>query len=318
MMNNAISGATRFATGLGGLAILAVAGMAPARAADSGPMMVAQSTYSGGTDYSQDSIMPNYGQILVNPYHEVEAAETNLQVSAGLMHTQYHENLPEGTGDDENGLTAGFGVGASVLLPERGLLNNADYYAALNYDFAAGNLNYGGHYLATGLPATATDRAVFNRIEGRLGIGLPQRDGVMAIPFLAFGYQAWNRNIETKGAIGTDEFYHAGLIGAGLKLDAPLTPTLVASVTGEVLALVGSGITLNNFGLSHAMGVTGEERVVLGLDQDVRGPFHITGTVYWEHFNYAGYKPNVNTGFLYEPLSTTTQYGADLGFAYSF
>ncbi|MDE8347350.1 MAG: hypothetical protein POH28_14440, partial [Acidocella sp.] len=140
----------------------------------------------------------------------------------------------------------------------------------------------------------------------------------MVIPFFAFGYQAWNRNIENKGAIGTDEFYHSGLFGGGLKIDAPLTPTLVASVTGEMMALVGSGIALNNFGVTHSMGVSAEERIALGLDQDVRGPYHITGTLFYEHFNYAGYRATPNTLFLYEPLSTTTQFGANIGFAYSF
>ncbi|MDE8347821.1 MAG: hypothetical protein POH28_16860, partial [Acidocella sp.] len=200
-MNNNLLISRGGAAGLATVVVLSFAGALPARATGAAPMMMAQAVYPGapgmpGTggavypgavDTSQDSIMPAYSAASASSYREVEAAETHLGINASFMHTQYHENLPEGTGDDENGLTAGFGVGASVLLPEHGLLNNADYYAALKYDFAAGNLYYGGHYLASGLPASATDRAVFNRIEGRLGIGLPQKDGVMVIPFFAFG-----------------------------------------------------------------------------------------------------------------------------------
>jgi hypothetical protein len=285
--------------------------------------MMAQNTYGGSIMSSQDSIMAN-GASNIYPSHpitnlreEVAAAETNVNLSAAFMHFQYHENLTEGTGDDENGYSAGFGVGASALLVND-MIFNTDLYAALNYDFSAGNLDYGGHYLFTGLPATATDRAVFNRIEARIGIGFPLNYGIEVIPFLAGGYQSWNRNDENKGTIGSDEFYSAGLAGAGIKLDVPLTPAIVASATGEVLGLVGADITNDNFGFSSGMGPSAEERITLGLDYVVQGPFHVFGTAYWEHFNYSGFKPKASTYYFYEPLSTTTQFGANVGVAYSF
>ncbi|OYV37799.1 MAG: hypothetical protein B7Z81_05490, partial [Acidocella sp. 20-61-6] len=185
----------------------------------------------------------------------VQAAETSVYLGAGVMHSQYHENLTPG--DDESGYTPGFSVGASVLLPMRPAdLANPDFYAALNYDFNAGNITYAGHYQAIdgGAPLQATDRAVFNRIEVRLGIGVPLAGGGEAIPFIAGGYQAWNRNIDSPMTVNGGEFYHTGLFGAGMKFDQPLGRLLVASVTGEVFGLAGGGITNPQIGGGQSFG----------------------------------------------------------------
>jgi hypothetical protein len=136
------------------------------------------------------------------------------------MHQQYHENLA--VGDDESGYMPGFGVTLSALLPTSpGHPAAPDIYTDLGYEFNAGEIDYAGHY-QTGQPTTATDNAVFNRLEARLGVGLPLLNGDELIMFAAGGYQAWNRNINQKDAIGTDEFYSSGLFGGGLKLDVPL------------------------------------------------------------------------------------------------
>jgi hypothetical protein len=248
----------------------------------------------------------------------VAQAETAVTLDAQVMHTQYHENLDPG--DDENGFTPGFGIGASALVP---LLRgwNPDLYTALNYDFDAGNLHYSGHYLFTGAPVTATDNAVFNRIEVKIGLGYQiPGNGIELIPFLAAGYQAWNRNINNKGAIGTDEFYHSAMAGGGVRLDLPVTQAFVASFDGEILGLVGGGITESNLGVDQDFGPSGAQRVSLGLDDAFDGRFHLTGTLFWQHFTYSGSKPQV-FDFIYllhEPLSSTVQLGASFGIAYSF
>jgi hypothetical protein len=234
------------------------------------------------------------------------------------MHTQYHENITPG--DDESGVTPGFGVSISALVPAHpGYASSVDIYSALLYDFDAGNIGYNGHYALSGAPVTATDRAVFNRLEARLGLGFPLMGGAESIPFLAAGYQAWNRNIDTNGAVGTDEFYHSGLFGVGYRLDVPIGAGLVASGTGEVFALAGGGISANTSNFSGSFGVTPEERVELGLNDAISGRFHLFATAFWEHFNYAGTRPQSYGDYvIYEPFSTTTQFGANFGFGYSF
>lgn len=288
------------------------------------PGLITQSTDSTGSMASQDSIL----QPRSDPYvalsaleakqRAVQAAETNLNISLSAMHTQYHENATPGTGDDENGYSGGGGVGASVLLPQPGLFRDAALYSAMSLNLSAGNLRYGGHYLASGLPVDATDRAVFLRIEGRLGMGFALSQGMELIPFLAGGYQSWNRNIDRRGQIGTDEQYTTGLLGAGVKLDVPVTQRLVLSGTAEMLALFAGHIVANGVGFNHGLGGSAEERVALGTDYAIQGPLHGFLSLNWEHFNYAGSKPTLSSGGFYEPLSTTTQFGVNVGAAYSF
>lgn len=256
---------------------------------------------------------------------EVANADTTVSLTAGFLHTQYHENLSPG--DDESGYMPGFSVGASALVPIKPGWN-PDLYTALNYDFNAGGIDYNGHYLFTGKPASATDNAVFNRVEAKIGLGFQIPGiGMELIPFGAAGYQAWNRNINDKDEIGTDEFYHSFLLGGGIKLDVPVTPAVVASLTTEVLALVGGGIALNNLDVNQSFGPSAEERVMFGVDDALsgvlNGRLHIIGSMFWEHFNYSGSQPGVvavgeDYYLVHEPLSTTTQFGANLGVAYSF
>jgi hypothetical protein len=248
----------------------------------------------------------------------VASAETQVGVDGTFMHQQYHENLA--VGDDESGYMPGFGASISALLPSYpGHTLAPDLYTDLAYEFNAGGIDYAGHY-QTGQPAMATDNALFNRVEARLGVGLPLLNGDEFIIFAAGGYQAWNRNINQKGAIGTDEFYHSGLFGGGLKLDVPLDNTLVASATGEVLGLAGGGITANGVNFGRGFGVTPQERIQLGLDDAVRPRVHVFAGAYWEHFNYSGTHPEYygDQGYIYEPFSTTTEFGANIGIGYSF
>lgn len=242
----------------------------------------------------------------------VSAAENLVTVDLGFMHAQYHENMQPG--DDEHGFVPALGLGASVLLPTGGW---TDIYTALNYGFSAGNIGYSGHMLIGGQPVNATDHATFNQIEARIGLGFPLAGGAESIPFIAGGYQSWNRNIVSSSAGGTSEFYHSGLVGMGLKLDMPLGSALVASVTGEFFGLAGGGITSNSLGFSGGFGVTPGERVELGLDEAFSGPLHFFAHADLEHFNYAGTAQGPGSVY-FEPFSTTTQFGLNIGAGYRF
>ncbi len=248
----------------------------------------------------------------------VQAVETSINIDASFMHQQYHENLHP-VGDVENGYMPGFGVNISSLLPVKPGYS-PDLYTYLGYDFNAGDIHYDGHYIASGAPAVATDNAVFQRIEGRIGAGFPLQGGAEVIPFVMGGYQAWNRNVNQKGAIANDEFYHSGLFGLGVKLDVPVTPTVVISGTGEIIGLAGGGITAHGINFGRGFGVTPEERLELAVTDQFTPRWHATGSAYWEHFNYSGTHPEYygDEGYAYEPFSTTTQFGFTVGVGYSF
>jgi hypothetical protein len=243
----------------------------------------------------------------------VSAAENMISVNISGMHTQYHENLQ--VGDDESGYTPGAGVAISTLIPYG---YSTDLYSSAAFDLNAGPIDYNGHY-QTGQPATATDNAVFNRIEARIGVGVPLQGGAEVIPFLAGGYQAWNRNVDAPGTVDGGEFYHTFLFGGGVKLDVPLTPRLVASATGEVFGLAGGNVQNNGIGFGRGMGVTAEERIALNLDYAITPRWHTFFGAYLEYFNYSGTHPEYFPGYyVYEPLSVTTQFGVNAGVGYSF
>jgi hypothetical protein len=262
---------------------------------------------------------PVLAQVAGGRHAEIAAAETNINLSFGAMHQQFSENWNPQT--KENGTVPGFGVGASVLLPSA--FPNIDLYTALSYQFNAGNVNFKG-YVGNAVTGqvnwySQSDRAVFNHIEGRAGLGFPIFNGnAEVIPYATVGYMSWNRNDDIPGSYGVDELFTSWLLGVGTKLDVPLTPGLVFSLTGQFSGLVGSKATLNDFNLTKSMGTTGDERIGLGLDQAVSGPIHVFVTASWEHFNYTGFKPTGTTAQNQEPSSTTNQYRLNLGVSYSF
>jgi hypothetical protein len=249
----------------------------------------------------------------------VQAAETSLYANVGYNYTNYSENVTPG--DSEAGYEAGFGVGASYLASTHPANPGAvDLYTALDYQFNAGNIKYTGHYLFSGDPVDATDNAVFQRLEGRVGAGFPLIGGGESIPFLVGGYQAWNRNINNKGQIGTDEFYHSGMLGLGWKIDQPLSDGFTISATIEGLGLVGGGITANSVypGVYPAtFNVTPEFNLQFGLDKAIGPHLHLFTRVSGEHFTYSGTRIDAYT-YYYEPSSQTTQASFIMGAGYSF
>jgi len=247
----------------------------------------------------------------------IQAIETSINIDAGFMHTQYHENLSP-IGDDESGFTEGGGVNISYLMPVRPGYS-PDLYTYIGYNLNAGEIHYGG-YFQDGVPLSATDHAVFQNIEARIGLGFPLASGAEVIPFIAGGYQAWNRNVDGTGVDAGGEFYHSGLFGAGLKLDVPVAPTVVVSATGEILGLAGGGVNNPAVDFGRGFGVTPEERFELGVADQVSPRWHVAGAAFIDHFNYSGTHPEYygNLGSIYEPLSSTTQFGFSVGFGYSF
>jgi hypothetical protein len=250
---------------------------------------------------------------------EVYAAENNLSANVGYNITHYSENLTPG--DSEAGDEPGFGVGGSYLGSSHpGNPGALDFYTALNYQFNAGSIKYTGHYLYSGDPVDATDNAVFQRIEARIGAGFPIIGGGESIPFLVGGYQSWNRNINNKGQIGTDEFYHSGLLGLGWKFDQPVGDGFTLSALLEGYGLVGGGITATDVppGIFPAtFNVTPEINLEFEADKAFGPHLHLFYRVSGEHFTYSGTRIDAYT-YYYEPSSETTQGSFLVGAKYSF
>ncbi len=187
-------------------------------------------------------------------------------------------------------------------------------YGQINFHYDSGSIAYKG---AVGRrPYDGTDRATMYRIMGRLGKGFSVCPNAMVTPYVALGYQHWNRHL--LGPYGYTEDYSALLVGMGVKGQYALTNRLVLGANAELLAVTNGQMTPHLFnglyGTAH-FGTTGEE--VVGLDANYRltGHVHLFGGLEYTHYNYTG--GPLRFGAL-EPSSSTNLFDLDAGVAYAF
>lgn len=129
--------------------------------------------------------------------------------------------------------------------------------------------------------------SVLNRILAKFGIGIPWQSSVVVPPYLAGGYQDWQRNLLGTG--GYDETYSAGLVGAGLLLQIAPTPRWVLGLDAELLAVVdgeNSSTGLMPYPVPIAFSTSGEEKIGLQANYHLRGPSHFFAGTAFTHFNY--------------------------------
>ena len=249
--------------------------------------------------------------------------EIGLAVTGTLMNYQEHITQFNGQTDIESGWMPGFQVKYSLMVDYFSSLPNL--YFAVNYDYSNGNLHYQGFLLSPGTPPSqTTDSAVTNRVVGRLGMGFPLAQSWMLTPYLAGGYQNWDRNLQ--GTHGGTEKYSAGLVGAGLMLQYAPIQQLVLSANAQGLAVIGGGMTPSGTPLQDRLGTasfgsSGQERISLDADYRLNSSWHVYGGLNFTHFNYTGGALNSPLAqFLdyTEPPSSTNLFGMQLGVAYGF
>lgn len=248
--------------------------------------------------------------------------EIGLAATGTLMNYQEHITQFNGQTDIESGWMPGFQVKYSLMGNYFSSLPNL--YFAVNYDYSNGDLHYQGFLQPSGAPFQGTDGAVTNRVVARLGMGLPLTQSWMLTPYLAGGYQNWDRNLQ--GSYGYKEKYSAGLVGAGFMLQFAPTRRLVLSANAQGFAVIGGGMTPSGNAFEDhlgtaSFGTSGEERVSLDADYRLNGSWHIYGGLDFTHFNYTGGPLNSPLAQLIgaaEPPSSTNLFGMQLGVAYGF
>jgi hypothetical protein len=244
----------------------------------------------------------------------ISAAETSVRLGLGAGYGHYEENITPK--DTEAGALLGLTAGVSALTPD-GLSSYGlpDLYTEVNYNFAAGYLNYRGNLQnAQATPYQARDNGYYNTAIVRLGLGAPLAGGPEVIPYLAGGYQNWYRNVG--GDAGYGEFYQAGLIGGGLRLDVPSGADLVVSAAAEGFAVIGGSIRVPSQDFGGNFGTSVEERVSLDADYRLTPTWHAFAGLGLTHYGYTGSKPGESGAF--EPLSSTVQVNTIFGVAYGF
>ncbi|MBE7566244.1 hypothetical protein [Acidithiobacillus sp. HP-11] len=240
------------------------------------------------------------------------AANNAIGFAASDMLMNYQEHITPGPSDTESGWMPGFDIQLDNM-------NNAfvpNLYWAIHYQYASGNIHYLGSYM-DGTPATGLDAATTNRVLAKFGIGIPWQSSVVVTPYLAGGYQDWQRNLLGTG--GYDETYSAGLVGAGLLLQIAPTPRWVLGLDTELLAVVDGENTstgLMPYPVPIAFGTSGEEKIGLQANYHLRGPWHFFAGTAFTHFNYTG-GTNPSAG-IEEPSSSTNQFATDVGVAYQY
>ena len=244
----------------------------------------------------------------------VTAAETSVRLGLSAGYDSYGETVEPR--DTETGALLGATFGVSALRPGFfGLWGFTDVYADAGYDFSGGFLHYKGNLRdAVATPYRAADDAYYNTAIVRLGVGRPLADGREIIPYLAGGYQNWYRNVG--GPSGVSEYYQAGLLGGGLKLDVAVSPMLILSASAEGLAVFGGTIAAPSEEFQGGFGTSAEERVGLDADYRLGGSWHAFAGLGAAHYDYTGSK--AASGGLYEPLSSTVQIDSTIGVAFGF
>ncbi len=258
---------------------------------------------------------------------ETSIISANNEVGIAAVGTlmNYQEHITPGPSDTESGWMPGFAVKYSLMgdyfqsLP-------SNIYFAVHYQFNSGNINYKGA-LQTGTPYDSTDNATTNRVLARLGKGFVLTDQFMLTPYLAGGYQSWNRDL--KGPHGYTEDYNAGLVGAGAMLQYAASQRLVLGANLEMLAVIDGGMTAHYpisviYAPTQSFGTSGEEKVGASADYRLDHSWHLYGGLSYTHFNYTGssgsylFYDSIPIATYREPLSSTNLFSIDAGIAYQF
>ena len=249
--------------------------------------------------------------------------EIGVAATGTLMNYQEHFSPAQthGKSDTESGWMPGFAVNYSLM---------GDYFHSLpnlffdvHYDYASGGLHYQGFLQKPGLPnVQSTENATTQHVLARLGMGFTVGQRMLLTPYVAGGYQRWNRNLSAT----QEEVYHAELVGAGLRYQFAPMSRLVLSANVEGLAVVGGAMTPSGTPLADHLGTapfetSGEEKIAVNADYQLSGPWHVFGGLSFTHFNYTGGHLNSPLAAQlgsFEPPSSTNLLGMDLGLAYAF
>lgn len=238
--------------------------------------------------------------------------EAGIAAVGTLMN--YQEHITPGPSDIESGWMPGFEVKYSLMGNYFSSLPSNMYFA-VHYQFNSGDISYQGAF-QNGTPYDGTDSATTNRVIARIGKGFQLTNSMMLTPYIAGGYQDWNRHL--LGPHGYTEDYSSGLIGAGAMFQYAATQRLVLTVNADGLAMVGGGMTphLSGVNLGNAsFGTSGQEKIAADADYRISGPWHLYGGLSYTHFNYTGGALNFGAS---EPLSSTNLFSMDAGIGYHF
>lgn len=241
---------------------------------------------------------------------EILSINNSVSIAAVGTLMNYQEHINPGPSDTESGWMPGFKVAGSYMAPD-------NVYLHLGYQYNSGNIHYDGANLETHAPAYTTDRATTQRLLGKIGYSYWVNPDMAITPYVAAGFQSWNRNLLITGGQEIED-YSSPLAGVGALIQYQAMPRLVLSADAEVLAVTGGGMTPHITGIttpSAHFGTSGEEKLGLAANYRVDGPVSVFGGLSFTHFNYTG---GAMGEYYLEPSSSTNHFDLDAGIRYSF
>lgn len=243
------------------------------------------------------------------------SADNNISAAFNDTNMNYQENITKMPADSETGFMPGFTLGTSFLGSVYGVSN---LYADIHYTRDSGAIAYKGS-LNTGAVYNTTDNSTTNRVVGRVGVAFPVASNVVLTPYVAGGYQEWNRNLT--GQYGYSENYSSGLVGVGgLAQYSPMNH-VVLTANANIEAIVGGGMTPSNVPLyGNTLGTasfqtSGEENLGVSANYEFAPSWSVFAGLKYTHFTYTG---GALLHGAVEPSSATNLFGVTTGIAYNF
>jgi hypothetical protein len=256
-------------------------------------------------------------------YDEVEALNESKEIlysslEFGFMYSyyDYKETLPPPGKSTESGWLPGI-----YLSYDR--KKSSEIYVKLYGNITGGDLNFNGTTFA-GSPASFDHSQFFFKFEGDVGYTVPISEKLLLIPYTGYGYRYWRRGETEAIAGGTfiKEVYTWSYVPVGIKVDYAIDDKWNIGGNAAIHFMFGGKMTsyfseVNSalpdleFDLGNKPGYYFEIPVSYEFDKN----WSITGTLWYEYSEIG--KSNVVSG-LYEPDSSTNQYGINLGVAYLF
>ncbi len=251
-----------------------------------------------------------FGVAHADTSNAIRALNNSVSLAATGTLMNYQEHINPGPSDTESGWMPGFKIAGSYM-------DHQNIYLHLGYEYNSGNIHYDGANLETGAPAYTTDRATTQRLLGKVGYGFWLSRNMAITPYVAAGFQSWNRNLLITGGQEIED-YSSALIGAGALFQYHMMPRLTLAADAEVLAVTGGGMTPHITGItapSANFGTSGEEKVGLDANYRIDGPVSLFTGLSFTHFNYTG--GSMGPYFM-EPSSSTNRFGMEAGVRYNF
>ena len=249
------------------------------------------------------------------------AGPHNLEFGLMCYHFDYEEDLTPPLKSTEDGWLPGIYLGYVYQKPD-------DLYTKVFIEFTDADTDYDGTTMA-GIPVTGTTDNTFFRFEWDIGYTFDTQEGSSLCPYTGYGYRSWMRGLG--GTAPYDEKYTWHYIPIGIKGDLELNDRWSVGANIAARLMFGGEIAIYYSDIDPGYN---DPEVDLGdeigwfFEFPVRYRFDsnwsFVGTPWYEYSEIGKSDETYLTYYgapvatVYEPASTTHQYGINFGVTYSF